>query len=438
MMTMKRLFGIYLMLAVAVAAVGCYNDFDEPHPLDSIRPMTDEDFDPEQYRTIQEVKQLFIDQFGSISNTGDTGSWGSQTDLKATPATRSLRIEEDIYIKGKVITSDEEGNFYRSLYISDETGGIELKLGTGLYISYPMGTYDPATQTIPTHYVYVRLQGLYLGNYRMMLSIGDGPTDSFNKVREHKFYSNSNIEDKNRVKEHVFLGPATDLTLGHEILEINESNYNDFFCMSNDASVQANQDKLGRLVLVRGVTCHYSDDVNGTPYPSWLDRYLDPENPSSSSVLNATRLWYRWGFNDKTHTLAPSLYGSVLFSYGASAPSATSLPGVYVVRTSGYSRFASRPIVRDGAKGDILGVLTLYSKTWTYGYGAYQLAVSRFQDLLFAEEDFLSDEEVKTITPNGWTDNIWGYGEYDESADSYYPPSTVLGDVDGGDTSFVE
>ena len=46
--------------------------------------------------------------------------------------------------------------------------------------------------TIKSQWVYVRLDGLYLGNYRMMLSIGGAPSDGINTAGNHKFYANSN------------------------------------------------------------------------------------------------------------------------------------------------------------------------------------------------------------------------------------------------------
>ena len=45
-----------------------------------------------------------------------------------------IEIEDDIIIEGVVTTSDQPGNFYKSLYIEDGTCGMEIKLGrNGLY-----------------------------------------------------------------------------------------------------------------------------------------------------------------------------------------------------------------------------------------------------------------------------------------------------------------
>jgi hypothetical protein len=73
---------------------------------------------------------------------------------------KSVVIPDKVYIKTKVISSDELGNTYRSLYIQDiegpEQGGIEIKVGKGsLYTFYK-----------PGQVLYIKADGLVLGNYR--------------------------------------------------------------------------------------------------------------------------------------------------------------------------------------------------------------------------------------------------------------------------------
>ena len=318
---MKKIIQFCAALAVALGVAGCYNDFDMPAP----RPAaTDADFADMERISIADVKQLFLDEHKSISDTGSNSSWN---DTKYTLIGQS-ESGKDYYIKGKVQSSDEEGNIYKSLHLVDETGAIEVKLSTGLYIDYPMGTYDKATGTIPTHWVYVKVTGLYVGNYRMMLSIGSAPTDSYNKVGEHKFYANSNIENPTEIAQRVFLGEETELKLGEEILEIDESNYDDYFG-------EAGQQYLGRLVLIKGVTCHYGE-VDSNLYPSWMCTDLRPVE---------SKYWYKWAVNENFYSntsrknLHCNFYGSVLFSY-VGLPTQTMTAGVFVVRTSGYSRGA--------------------------------------------------------------------------------------------------
>ncbi len=61
----------------------------------------------------------------------------------------------DIYIHGYVVSSDEGGNFFKSIVIQDATGGIELRLDkTGLYNEYPVGQE-----------VFVDCRGLLIGDY---------------------------------------------------------------------------------------------------------------------------------------------------------------------------------------------------------------------------------------------------------------------------------
>ena len=73
-------------------------------------------------------------------------------------------IEDDVVIKGKVISSDAEGNVYKSLYIYDGEQAIELRLMNDNYVNYPLGQI-----------VYVKAQGLSLASYRYMLSLGAAP-----------------------------------------------------------------------------------------------------------------------------------------------------------------------------------------------------------------------------------------------------------------------
>lgn len=389
---MKKIIQFCAALVVALGVAGCYNDFDMPAP----RPAaTDADFADMERISIADVKQLFLDEHKSISDTGSNSSWN---DTKYTLIGQS-KEGKDYYIKGKIQSSDEEGNIYKSLHLVDETGAIEVKLSTGLYIDYPMGTYDKATGTIPTHWVYVKVTGLYVGNYRMMLSIGSAPTDSYNK-----FYANSNIENPTEIARRVFLGEATELKLGEEILEIDESNYGDYFG-------EAGQQYLGRLVLIKDVTCHYGE-VDSNLYPSWMCTDLRPVE---------SKYWYKWAVNENFYSntsqknLHCNFYGSVLFSY-VGLPTQTMTKGVFVVRTSGYSRFAKQPVVRDGGKGDILAILGIYAQYWTQSYGAYQCSISHFDDLMFDESQFLTDAEAEALAPAGsdsWTTNL-SANDYEE------------------------
>ena len=88
---------------------------------------TDEDFAGMKHISIADVKQMFLDEHKSLGGTGSNSSWGDTKYVQIGQSPDGL----DYYIKGKVQSSDEEGNVYKSLYLVDDSGAIEVKLTTG-------------------------------------------------------------------------------------------------------------------------------------------------------------------------------------------------------------------------------------------------------------------------------------------------------------------
>lgn len=397
---MKRL-RILLTLAVGVLAAGCYNDFDTPAPK---KLFTDEDMTVLglEHVTIKEVKEMFESKCGGLSGTGTNSDFASTRTLKfGTKTTDEKDFEglyewpeaSNFYIKGKVISSDRQGNIYKSLHIYDGTAAIELKLYSGLFMDFYLDLEDMISQ-----WVYVRLDGLYLGNYRMMLSIGGAPSDGYNTAGRHKFYANSNLDDPKVASLNVFAGEKTTLEES-DILEVTPETY-----------TQLGKDDLGRLVRFKDVKVRYAGvtykDDNGVeqspsaikngsyenPYPSWI--VTDWGTP----IFGA---WYRWAYNNSEQNIR--LYGSVLMSYNDAAEY-TSDPGVYGIRTSGYSQFAMKPIPKDGTEGTVLGIYGIYAKKSDFTGGSedwaqYQISVSRIEDLGFPPESLLSEEWIRANTP---------------------------------------
>ncbi len=73
-------------------------------------------------------------------------------------------ITSDKIIEGIVVADDKSGNFYKSIVIQDATGGITVRLdGTSLFTTYPIGRK-----------IYIKLNGLYLGDYNGLVQIGGG------------------------------------------------------------------------------------------------------------------------------------------------------------------------------------------------------------------------------------------------------------------------
>ena len=93
-------------------------------------------------------------------------------------------IREDMVIAGRVVTSDEGGNFYRTLVIEDATGTLELMIGMDyLYRTYPVGSL-----------LAVRLQGLAIDEYNGVLRVGLQP-DKWD-YRTTSYMSHQAIADK--------------------------------------------------------------------------------------------------------------------------------------------------------------------------------------------------------------------------------------------------
>jgi len=105
--------------------------------------------------------------FDTPGNTGDPGVVAtiSIKDLKSryTSGT-AVAVTDDQVIEGVVICDDKSGNYYQQIAIQDATGGILLRLGSAnLYNYYPVGRK-----------IFVKLKGLYLGQYNGTLQLGAG------------------------------------------------------------------------------------------------------------------------------------------------------------------------------------------------------------------------------------------------------------------------
>jgi hypothetical protein len=126
----KRFFGL-LMLAAMFATSGCVkDDFDTP------------------------------DNNGCL----DEGLTANITiaDLKSRYISGNLKITDTLIIQGVVISSDQNGNFYKELVIQDATGGILLLIDqTNMYTDYPVGRQ-----------VYVNVLNLYMSNYGGVIQVG--------------------------------------------------------------------------------------------------------------------------------------------------------------------------------------------------------------------------------------------------------------------------
>lgn len=350
-MVMKILKNILLLqvLGFSLLLAGCYNDFDNPAPA---RIYTDADFG-NQLVPISKVLQLYYDRFGK------------------TTVGEGLEVTEDYVIKGKVISNDAYGNIYRTMYIQDESGAIEVKLGiSGIYNEYKVG------QT-----VYVKAKGLVLGNYRYMLSLGMPSVDAD--------YANGYMDVRTIIDAHVFRGEKTKLTSADTLVVTSASQLTDA--------------DLGRLVRIEGLVSRFgSVTINGSTdiYPSFLEQvgtvYTNYSYESVIADWKAYREALAQHQADPVNYPLPEQPASPDPGSGITVPTYAFNNSVdkyyvsacfalndqqYIVRSSGYARFALNPLPADGEKVNITAIYTKYSSK-SGGYIKYQLVLNNVTDVV--------------------------------------------------------
>lgn len=149
---------------------------------------------------------------------------------------KPYNITKHCVIKGQVITSDQSGNIYKSFYIQDATGGIEIKIGkNALYNDYKLGQW-----------IYVDCTDLTVGSYEGMLQIG--------YKDETGEYETAYLEHSAIIDQHVFKGA---MATAEELVKP----------VTIAGSEVLNDKYLGTLVTIEG--CKYSNMI-------FLIGYIDP------------------------------------------------------------------------------------------------------------------------------------------------------------------
>ena len=325
---MKRIHTF--ILAAAALFVGCEEfqpvftgKYEDPEYQ---KIYTDADF--ESFTSIAEVKDMYV----------ANGS-------------KPYKIQETCVIKGQVTTSDQVGNLYKTLYIQDETAGIEIKIGkNGLYNEYKLGQW-----------LYVDCTGLTVGDYNGMINIGyEDPTGE---------YETGYLEHQYVIDYYIYKG-AYDTPVKPVVVTEDELH---------------NKENLGRLVTIENLK--YDNHIFILAYvdPNG-DRkdynnngiFIDEEGPDNYGVTTWACSESKWkeyltagNFDsveapggtvgkyrnpDGTYSIGSMAYSvSQYFTMGSS--------GVQV-RSSGYARFADTKIpdeILDGtATVSFTGILTKY------------------------------------------------------------------------------
>lgn len=100
-----------------------------------------------------------------------------------------VEITDDAIIEGIVSCDDRSGNYYQQIAIQDATGGVLLRLaGNNHFNNYPVGRK-----------IFVKLKGLYLGQYNGTLQFGGGIDAPFAAAGGVTLLA-SNLQDQHIIK----------------------------------------------------------------------------------------------------------------------------------------------------------------------------------------------------------------------------------------------
>jgi len=195
-----------------------------------------------------------------------------------------------------VISSDRDGNIFREMFIQDETGGLRIRVGrSGLYNFYPLGQH-----------VFIRLQGLTIGNNNGTLELG---------VRSANFTTGF-IDVPWLINHHVLSGPQ-DTLVEPRIFTV---------AQLNDATFRTNY--IGTLVKIENVRFSHTTEGTGSRPFGQLSTWANPFPADGGAPQSVNQ-----NFVDEN--------GQNI-----------------IIRTSGHARFAGDFIPR--CVVDIVGVLTVF------------------------------------------------------------------------------
>lgn len=371
---MKNIFSSIKMLAGVSAALLLLSSCEEFQPV-----FTGKYKDPEAYApfdpsvevtgkvlSIKQLSQRFIEEAANAGASEQLKTW-------------CWEVSEDIWIKGRITTSDRSGNFYKSFYIQDDANGpgLEIKLGrTSLHNDYKVGQE-----------IYIKLDGLSVGEYGFKSGNygGQGSIQIGLKDPEQVKYSTSYIEDQYIIDNHIFRCDVNDLK-PFEPRKITT--------LPGKNDTQATNDAVGALVTIEGLkyateafTLVYlngneSNDESKNRIFLTSDNAQKAGEPKNWSVttwaMSKSKFleYLNSGVWDKAHVgggsddfgklSEPSIKKQLINNANAYSVSQyfTGAGGTVQIRTSGYSKFADleiAPAVLSGSQAiTVTGILTMY------------------------------------------------------------------------------
>ena len=336
----------------------------------------------------------------------DFGRITSIADLVSGYTIGQPKLLTNTVIKGVVTTTDRPGNFYKSFYIQDETGGIEIKVGkNGLYNDYLLGQ----TIYVDCEDLTLGMYGYKSGNYGGMGMAQLGFSDPSGS------YETSYMEIPLLIDAHVLRGNPSELHPVTPAVITSASQLPD-----PKTATQATNKLIGSMVTLKGLT--YGNEVFCLLYldsnqdkKSYTNRVFLSSSNSSDPTCGITTwamskekmteylysgIWDEckvgsgntYAEDEEGNTLTVGsyrgengLYDASINGFNGIERTAYSVSQYFKlgstdiqIRTSGFCKFCDVEIDPEVLSGratiDVTGVLTLYQ-------GSFQLVVNNIDDI---------------------------------------------------------
>ena len=336
----------------------------------------------------------------------DFGRITSIADLVSGYTIGQPKVLGSTVIKGTVSTTDRPGNFYKSFYIQDETGGIEIKVGkNGLYNDYLLGQ----TIYVDCEDLTLGMYGYKSGNYGGMGMAQLGFSDPSGS------YETSYMEIPLLIDAHVLRGNPSEL---HPVTPAVITSASQL--PNPKTATQATNKLIGSMVTLKGLT--YGNEVFCLLYldsnqdkKSYTNRVFLSSSNSSDPTCGITTwamskekmteylysgIWDEckvgsgntYAEDEEGNTLTVGsyrgengLYDASINGFNGIERTAYSVSQYFKlgstdiqIRTSGFCKFCDVEIDPDVLSGratiDVTGVLTLYQ-------GSFQLVVNNIDDI---------------------------------------------------------
>ena len=336
----------------------------------------------------------------------DFGRITSIADLVSGYTIGQPKVLTNTVIKGVVTTTDRPGNFYKSFYIQDETGGIEIKVGkNGLYNDYLLGQ----TIYVDCEDLTLGMYGYKSGNYGGMGMAQLGFSDPSGS------YETSYMEIPLLIDAHVLRGNPSEL---HPVTPAVITSASQL--PNPKTATQATSKLIGSMVTLKGLT--YGNEVFCLLYldsnqdkKSYTNRVFLSSSNSSDPTCGITTwamskekmteylysgIWDEckvgsgntYAEDEEGNTLTVGsyrgengLYDASINGFNGIERTAYSVSQYFKlgstdiqIRTSGFCKFCDVEIDPEVLSGratiDVTGVLTLYQ-------GSFQLVVNNIDDI---------------------------------------------------------